>query len=113
MKKKRIFAYAKTKVQLSFAVTAKMISAFVFATRIVQFLFFLNRKVQALFCACTARFVSDLVGNSNCWFSHAMNHMVLQKSELHTFLNRTVCSRKIKDSLETFTKRQTALKGIL
>ena len=43
----RIFAYAKTKVQISFAVTAKLISAFVFATRIVQFLFFLNPKFQA------------------------------------------------------------------
>ena len=41
------FAYAKTKAQTSFAVTAKLISAFVFATRIVQFLFFLNPKFQA------------------------------------------------------------------
>ena len=43
----RIFAYAKTKAQISFAVTAKLISAFVFATRIVQFLFYLNPKLQA------------------------------------------------------------------
>ena len=41
------FAYAKTKAQISFAVTAKLISAFVFATRTVQFLFFLNPKFQA------------------------------------------------------------------
>ena len=41
------FAYAKTKTQISFAVTAKLISAFVFATRIVQSLFFLNPKFQA------------------------------------------------------------------
>ena len=34
-------------MQISFAVTAKLISAFVFATRIVQFLFFLNPKFQA------------------------------------------------------------------
>ena len=48
----------------SFAVTAKLISAFVFATRIEQFLYFLNLKFPSLtFCACTARFVSDLVGN--------------------------------------------------
>ena len=39
--------YAKTKTQISFAVTAKLISAFVFATRIVQFLYFLNPKFQA------------------------------------------------------------------
>ena len=42
----RIFAYAKTKTQISFAVTAKLISVFVFATRIVKSLFFLNTKFQ-------------------------------------------------------------------
>ena len=41
------FAYAKTKKQFSFAVTAKLISACVFATRIVQSLYFLNPKYQA------------------------------------------------------------------
>ena len=39
-------AYAKPKAQISFAVTAKLISAFVFATQIVQSLFFLNPKFQ-------------------------------------------------------------------
>ena len=39
-------AYAKTKTQSSFAVTAKLISAFVFATWIVQYLSFLNTKFQ-------------------------------------------------------------------
>ena len=43
----RLFAYAKTKTQISFAETAKLINAFVFATRIVQSLFFLNPKYQA------------------------------------------------------------------
>ena len=43
----RFFAYAKTKTQISFAVTAKLISAFVFATRIVQSLFYLTPKFQA------------------------------------------------------------------
>ena len=53
------FAYVKTKAQISFAVTAKLISVFVFATRIVQSLFFLNPKIQAsaCFCDCTGRFV--------------------------------------------------------
>ena len=36
----------KTKTQISFAVTAKLISAFVFATLIVQSLYFLNPKFQ-------------------------------------------------------------------
>ena len=42
----RIFAYAKTKTQISFAVTAKLINVFVFATRIVQSLYYLNPKFQ-------------------------------------------------------------------
>ena len=45
--KNRLFAYAKTKTQISFAVTAKLISAFVFVARIVQPLFYLNPKFQA------------------------------------------------------------------
>ena len=44
------FAYAKTKVQISFAVTAKLIRGFVFATRIVQSLYFLNTKFHASSC---------------------------------------------------------------
>ena len=38
--------YAKTKTQISFTVTAKLISAFVFALWIVQPLYFLNLKYQ-------------------------------------------------------------------
>ena len=41
------YAYAKTKAQISCAVTAQLISAFAFATQIVQVLFFLNPKFQA------------------------------------------------------------------
>ena len=37
----------KTKTQISFAVTAKLISTFVFATQIVQSLYFLNPNFQA------------------------------------------------------------------
>ena len=54
--------YAKTK---SIAVTAKLISAFVFTTWIVQYLYFLNSNFPAssIFSTCTAQFVSDLVRN--------------------------------------------------
>ena len=41
------FAYAKTEGQTSYEVTAKLISAFVFATQTVQSLFLLNPKFQA------------------------------------------------------------------
>ena len=47
MKKKGFFACVKTKTQISFAVTLKLISAFVFTTQIVQFLFYLFLKFQA------------------------------------------------------------------
>ena len=71
------FAYAKTKTQISFAVTAKLIRAFVFATRIVQSLSFsfLNFKPLAILCGCTARFVLDLVGNPEDRFSHNEAHI--------------------------------------
>ena len=42
----RIFAYVKTKMQISFAVTAKLISVFVFGTRIVQSFCLPNPKFQ-------------------------------------------------------------------
>ena len=46
VRKPDFFAYAKTKTKISFAVTAKLISVFVFATRIVQSLHFLNPNFQ-------------------------------------------------------------------
>ena len=70
-----IFAYAKTKTQISFVVTAKLISAFVFATGIVQYL--RNLKTLTIFCRCTAWFVSDLVGNHKDRFSHNQAHIIV------------------------------------
>ena len=56
-----------------YAVTAKLISAFVFATRIVQVLFYLHPKFQA---SIRLLLLYSLVcvgpgQNPNCWFSHA------------------------------------------
>ena len=45
--RKPAFSYAKTKSQISLAVTAKLISALFFATNKVQSLFFLNTKFPA------------------------------------------------------------------
>ena len=33
-------------------------------------------KLLALFCECTDHFVSDLVGNINCWLSRAKAHIL-------------------------------------
>ena len=49
---------------ISFAVTAKLISTFAFATRIAESLFYLNPKFQV-------SSITDLFGNPNCLFSHA------------------------------------------
>ena len=64
--KTKFCIYAKTEAQISFTVTAKLISAFVFATRIVQPFFYSSPKFQAsshLLRLYTARFVSDMFGN--------------------------------------------------
>ena len=55
----------KTTFCLSENASAKLIGAFVFATRIVQLFLILNPNSQLLviFCACTAQFVPDLFGN--------------------------------------------------
>ena len=45
--RKPFFCICENKTQINFAVTAKLISAFVFATRIVQSLYFLYLKFQA------------------------------------------------------------------
>ena len=76
-RRNRIFALAKTKTQISFAVISKLISAFVFATRIVQFLYFLNPKFQASshLRNCTGQFVSDMVVNSEDRFSRVAAHI--------------------------------------
>ena len=47
MRKPFVLHIAKTKPQISCAVTAQLITAFVFATQIVQSLFFLYPKFQA------------------------------------------------------------------
>ena len=72
------FAYAKTKAQISFSVTVKLISAFVFATRIVQFLFYLNPKFQAsrsFLLLCRPVCVGP-VRKPHCWFSHEAAHLM-------------------------------------
>ena len=67
--RKPAFACAKTKTQISCAVIVQLISAFVFTTRIVQSLYFLNPKFQA--SSHLLWLISlDLVGNPEDRFSH-------------------------------------------
>ena len=59
--------------------SAKLISAFVFATRKVQFLFYLNPKFQAsssFLCLHSSVCVRP-VRKPHCWFSHEAAHFLL------------------------------------
>ena len=70
------------------------ISASVFTTLVVQFLFHLNPKVQASSlhsCDCTGRFVPHLVGNPVDQFSRVVAHIYIScyKMEIFTYHQET------------------------
>ena len=75
--RKTTFCICKTKVQISFTETAKLMRAFVFTSWIVQFHYFLNLKFSAsshLLCL----YSSACVGHNKkpcCWFSHDVAHI--------------------------------------
>ena len=81
-------------MQISCAVTAQLISTFVFVPRLVKFLFYFPKFQVSSFIL---RFVSDLVINPNCWFSHAQAHIKL------TFQ----LSRKKQDFLEALKRLES------
>ena len=87
--RKPTFAYAKTKVQISFAVTAKLISAFVFATQIVPFL---NQKIPSsshLLCLYSSVCVGPIL-KPYCLFSHEAAHfLVLHKPMFWVLIRMT------------------------
>ena len=77
--------------------TAKLISAFVFATRIVQFLFYLNPKFQAsssFLCLYRPVYVGP-VRKPHCWFSHEAAHfffpIVCSRKSMH-YSNNSMCN---------------------
>ena len=102
-------AYAKTKAQISFAVTAKLVSAFVFATRIVHFPFFLNPKFQA--SSCLLWFYSPVcvgpVRKPHCLFSDEAAQLLSIMKELRTCLRtdkQPASGRQNKDKTATHVK---------
>ena len=69
----------KQKPQISCEVTAQLISAFVFSTQLAQLLYFINLKFHAsiaIFCGCTALFMSHLVGNLKDKFCRDSAHLI-------------------------------------
>ena len=83
--RKTAFECAKTKAQISCIVTMQLISAFVFAIKIVLSLYFLNFKPLAIFCDCTARSVFDLVRNTKTGFLTTWLNISLSFLVLHNF----------------------------
>ena len=78
-------ANAKTKAQISFAVSSKLISAFVFAAGIVQFFTCLNPNLQllAIYCGCTDSVICVGHGNiPHCLFSHDAAQIIFEDHRL-------------------------------
>ena len=50
----------------------------------------LNYKLLAICCCCPAQFVSDLVGNQNCWFCHEAALIMSRCSEVPALLGMYV-----------------------
>ena len=117
LRKPMFCIYAKTKALISFAVTVKLISAFVFATQIVQFLCFLNPKFPAsshLLCLYSSVCVRP-VPKPNYWISHDAVHMFYGNFSFHIYICfiHNICSYgKVQFTGPTFfilkvsTKRQ-------
>ena len=78
-----LFEYAKTKTQISFAVTAKLISAFVFATWIVQ--------VQSLYFLCP----KFLASSHLLWFYRPVCVGLGRKPRRPVFSKRGSCVHEI------------------
>ena len=84
------FAYAKTKAQVSFTVTAKLISAF-FATRLVQFLYFLNPKLPSSVLV-KLGICPTFLETTLFWFSHDAAQMVNKNSVIRVYISGLVLS---------------------
>ena len=80
--RKTTFCICKNKGADQLCCNHEVISAFVFPTQIVQFLFFLNLKFPASIhlCSCTAQFVLGLIRNH---ISHDPAYFVLTLGNLY------------------------------
>ena len=78
--RKSDFAYAKTTAQIGCAVTAQLISTFVFASQIVQSLYFKNLKFQAAsHLLCLYSLVCGTKSETPKRFSHNAAHIIKTK----------------------------------
>ena len=93
---KPAFCLCKKRCRSASRMTAKLISAFVFATRIVNpsTSTIQNFKPLAIFCGCTARFVSDLVRNPKGRFSCDTAYISLTCCPYFFFLIKSTSAHK-------------------
>ena len=90
--KTELFANAKTKAQISCAVTAQLISAFVFATMLVQSL--LNPKFSSPWPSSQitqpslCRTWVESTGNPEDQFSNNEAHLIEHKAQLYTIMRK-------------------------
>ena len=106
MRKPDLGICKKTKAQISCAVTAQLISAFVFATSIVHFLLYLYPKFQAsnLLC-CTGLFVSDLVRTTPRLIFGVVAHMCLQRGAYNSYWFRSISPKYILNQATALASR--------
>ena len=99
-------------MQISFAVTAKLISAFVFATRIVQFLFYLNPKFQA-YSSFLRLYRLVCVGpvRKPRWFSHEVAQ-ILHKTKAQHKLSCTATEDSYKLEISDLRRRGIVLSEV-
>ena len=110
----------KTKTQINFAVTAKLISAFVFATQthVVQSVCFLNPKSHVsshLLWLYSPVFMSDLVGNPEDRFSHNEAHLICMLHVLvktHLFLKTSTGIKRVIMRTEQVTECHREIKSV-
>ena len=96
MRKPYFRIYAKTKMQISCAVTTRLISAFVFAKLIVQSIYFLNVKPFSNLFGCTYWFVLDQVRNPKYKCSRGTAYILcIMNQAKHCFK----CAKKVADQL--------------
>ena len=60
-----------------------------------------------MFCDCTARFVWDLVGIPNCWFSHAQAHLI--KYTLFLLIDNCAMNSSTDDSSDIHLVKTTLI----
>ena len=96
-------------------VTAKLNSAFVFATRIVQFLFYLNPKFQfsSSFLCLYSPVCVGAVQKPHCWFSHETAHYRPSATPRQLTLATEISAKPSEKQISMYFRRKYANQPVL